>query len=98
MVLGVRSSADHPPLGRRHFWSNVAAVAYKEARVVRHDKALRAAVVAQPIMMFCLMGFALSNRPADVRWAVLDHSNTMLSRRVLREIETSGYFAAPRFV
>jgi ABC-2 type transport system permease protein len=73
-------------------------VAYKEASVVRHDKALLATVFAQPVMMFMLMGFALSNRPADVRWAVLDQSHTMLSRRVLREIETSGYFAAPRFV
>lgn len=73
-------------------------MAYKEASVVRHDKALLATVFAQPVMMFMLMGFALSNKPADVRWAVLDQSHTMLSRRVLREIETSGYFAAPRFV
>ena len=84
--------------GRRSFWSNVAAVAYKEASVVRHDKALLATVFAQPVMMFLLMGFALSNTPTHVRWAVLDQSNTTLSRRLLREIETSGYFDPPRSV
>ena len=84
--------------GRRSFWSNVAAVAYKEASLVRHDKALLATVFAQPVMMFLLMGFALSNKPADVRWAVLDQSNTALSRRLVEEIHATGYFVAPRSV
>jgi len=81
---------------RRSFWSNVAAVAYKEASLVRHDKALLATVFAQPVMMFLLMGFALSNKPADVRWAVLDQSNTTLSRRLVQEIQATGYFVTPR--
>jgi drug efflux transport system permease protein len=81
---------------RRSFWSNVAAVAYKEASVVRHDKALLATVFAQPVMMLLLMGFALSNKPANVHWAVLDESATTLSRRLVREIEGTGYFVAPQ--
>ncbi len=83
-------------LGR--FWSNVAAVAYKEASVVRHDKALLATVFAQPVMMLFLMGSALSNKPANVPWAVLDQNNTALSRRVLQEIQATGYFVPPRLV
>src|SRR5512135_1035375 len=82
--------------GTHHFWSNVAAVAYKEASVVRHDKALLATVFAQPVMMLLLMGFALSNRPANVPWAVLDQSNSAQSRRLLQEIQGTGYFVAPR--
>src|SRR5512143_2038790 len=83
--------------GRRHsFWSNVAAVAYKEASVVRHDKALLATVFAQPVMMLLLFGLALSNKPANVPWLVLDRSQTALSRRLVEEIQATGYFLPPR--
>jgi len=82
----------------RRFFSNVAAVAYKEASVVRHDKALLATVFAQPVMMLLLMGVALSNKPANVPWVVLDQSNTAMSRRLLQEIEATGYFVPPRLV
>jgi ABC-2 type transport system permease protein len=97
-VFAVGLRARQSSRGHRHFWSNVAAVAYKEANVVRHDKALLATVFAQPVMMFFLMGFALSNKPANVPWAVLDQSNTALSRRLLQEIEATGYFVPPRQV
>ena len=82
----------------RRFWSNVGAVAYKEASVLRHDKALVGMVLAQPIMMLLLFGFALSNKPANVPWAVLDRSQTALSRRFVEAIRTSGYFLPPRAV
>jgi len=76
----------------RSFLVNVAAVAYKEASVVRHDKALLATVFAQPVMMLLLFGLALSNKPANVPWVVLDQSHTALSRRLLEEIQATGYF------
>jgi ABC-2 type transport system permease protein len=79
----------------RRFWSNVAAVAYKEATVMRHDRALMAAVSAQPIMMLLLFSFALSNKPANVPWVVLDQSPSMLSRRLVQEIGETGYFLPP---
>jgi hypothetical protein len=82
----------------RNFWSNVGAVAYKEASVLRHDKALIGMVLAQPIMMLLLFGFALSNKPANVPWAVLDRSQTALSRRFVEAIRTSGYFLPPHAV
>ena len=77
---------------RPGFWSNVAAVAYKEASVLRHDKALLVMVFAQPLIMLMLFGFALSTKPRNVPWAVLDRSDTALSRQVIREIGVSGYF------
>ncbi len=78
------------------FFTNVAAVAYKEATVIRHDKALLATVFAQPIMMLMLFGVALSNKPANVPWVVLDQSQTSLSRRFIEEIRSTGYFLPPR--
>jgi len=82
----------------RQFLSNVAAVAFKEASVVRHDKALLATVFAQPLMMLFLMGVALSNKPANVPWAVLDQCNTAMSRRLVQDIQATGYFVPPRLV
>jgi len=78
------------------FWSNVLAIAYREARVVRHDRAFIGVVVMQPIMMLILFGVALSNKPANVPWAVLDRSQTALSRRLVAEISATGYFRPPR--
>ncbi|HVM97148.1 MAG TPA: ABC transporter permease [Candidatus Acidoferrales bacterium] len=83
-------------VGMRRFWSNVAAVAYKESTVVRHDKALLATVFAQPVMMLLLFGLALSNKPANVPWVVLDRSQTAMSRRLIEEIHATGYFLPPR--
>jgi len=76
-------------------WWNVVAVAYKEAAVIRHDKAFLSMVLLQPWMMFVLMSFVLSNKPADVRWGVLDQSHTALSRRLVQEIQATGYFLPP---
>lgn len=75
-----------------HFLSNVLAVAYKEASALRHDQAFLAAVLVQPIVMVLLYGYVISYKPANVPWAVLDHSRTAVSRRFLAEIESTGYF------
>ncbi len=80
------------------FWSNTWAVAYKEAVLLRHDRALIGMIFAQPLMMLMLMGFALSNQPTNVPWVVLDQSGTAESRRLVREIQTTGYFLEPRAV
>lgn len=80
---------------RGHFFSNVAAVAYKEASALRHDRAFIAAVFAQPIMMLLLFGLALSNKPANVPWALLDQSQTGASRRFVEAVQSTGYFLAP---
>ena len=85
-------------MSRPRFWSNVLAVAYREALVLRHDRAFIGVVVAQPIMMLVLMGMVLSNKPANVPWAVLDRSESPVSRRLVEEIQASGYFRAPRTI
>ncbi|HKE12919.1 MAG TPA: ABC transporter permease [Myxococcota bacterium] len=80
----------------KSFFSNVLAVAYKEAVVVRNDKAFVAMVFAQPIMMLLLFGFALTNEPKNVPWVVFDMSQTALSRRFLEDVFVTGYFERPR--
>jgi len=76
----------------RRFWSNVLAVAYREARVVRHDQAFLGVVLMQPIMMLVIFGLVLSNKPANVPWAVLDRSAGASARRLVAEVQATGYF------
>ncbi len=76
--------------------SNVLAMAYREFAVMRHDKAFLATVTVQPVIMLLLFGVALSNDPHNVPWAVLDRSETALSRRLIAEVEATGRFLEPR--
>ncbi|TMB00863.1 MAG: ABC transporter permease, partial [Deltaproteobacteria bacterium] len=82
----------------RRFWSNVLAVAYREARIVRHDRAFLGVVLMQPIMMLVIFGLVLSNKPANVPWAVLDRSADAVARRLVAEVQATGYFRPPRRV
>jgi len=91
----VNESQPHP---RPSFWSNVAAVAYKEATVLRHDKAVLATVLIQPIIMLLLFGGALSNQPANVPWVILDQSRSADSRRLIQSIQVTGFFLEPGYV
>ncbi len=78
--------------------SNIRAVAYREALVLRHDKGFVVTVISQPIMMLLLFGGALSYTPADVPWAVLDRSASAESRRFVEDVFSTGYFLPPRTV
>ncbi len=80
----------------RRFWSSIAAVAWKETQLLRHDKAFIGVVLIQPVVMLTLFGWALSNKPANVPWAVLDWSSTPTSRRLVQELMATGYFLPPR--
>jgi ABC-2 type transport system permease protein len=82
----------------RRFWSNVLAVAYKETLVLRHDRAFLMAVMVQPIIMLLLYGLGISNKPANVPWAVLDRSQSALSRQLVEEIRTTPYFLVPEAI
>jgi len=79
----------------REFLSNVAAVTYKEAAIIRHDRAFIATVCVQPIIMFLVFGAVVSNEPKNVPWGVYDQSQSSLSRRLVEEIQASGYFVPP---
>ena len=74
----------------RRFWSSIAAVAWKETQLLRHDKAFIGVVLIQPVVMLTLFGWALSNKPANVPWAVLDWRSTPTSRPLVQELMATG--------
>lgn len=78
--------------------TSIAAVAWREAAVMRHDRPLLVVIFAQPLMMLLLLGYALSNEPANVPWAVLDRSESAASRRLVQAAHATGYFLEPRAV
>lgn len=80
------------------FLRNVFGVAYKESMLLRRNPAVIASVISQPIMMLMLFGYALSSKPANVDWAVLDQSRSSVSRQLIAEIQASGYFRPRRDV
>lgn len=86
------------PAPRSRFWGNVFAVAYKEAMIVRHDRAFLAMVLLQPLTMFLILGYVLTTKPANVPWAVLDRDSSSVSRRLVAEIQATGAFLPPVFV
>jgi ABC-type Na+ efflux pump permease subunit len=77
------------------FWSNVFAVAYRETRVLRRDRTILGMLVAQPVMMLLIFGLVLSNKPRNVPWAVLDRSDTTVSRKLVHDLRATGYFLDP---
>jgi ABC-2 type transport system permease protein len=80
----------------KRFWSNVWAIAFKEARVLRNDPAVLTMMLIQPVVMVLLYGGVVSNTPAHTPWAVLDRAQTETSRRLVEAIQTTGYFVPPR--
>ena len=80
----------------RSLWSDVLAVAYKEAMVLRHDRPLIATLLVQPISFLIILGVAVSYTPRNVHWAVLDRSQTAVSRRLVSEIEDERLLPAGR--
>ena len=82
----------------RHFWSNVWAIAFKEARVLRNDPAVLTMMLIQPVIMTLLFGGVVSNTPANTPWAVLDRGRSETSRRLVEAVQTTGYFLQPRTV
>jgi ABC-2 type transport system permease protein len=84
--------------GLKRFVSNVLAMAYREGAVMRHDAAFMAVITVQPLVMLLLFGGALSNEPDNVPWAVLDQSRSEVSRRLVSDVQSTGYFLEPRAV
>ena len=80
----------------RSFTWNVLAVAYKETMLLRRNPLLIGAVIAQPVIFLFLFGFVLSSKPANVPWGVLDQSRSTISRRLVAEIQATGYFLPRR--
>ena len=51
---------------RPQFWSNVRAIAYREAQILRHDRAIVFSLIFQPILLLAIFGGVLSTELAYV--------------------------------
>jgi ABC-2 type transport system permease protein len=80
---------------RPQFWSNVRAIAYRETQILRHDRAIVFSLLFQPVLLLIIFGGVLSNKPQNVPWAVLDRSHTAVSRKLVADVRSMGYFLEP---
>ena len=81
---------------RAGFVSNVLALGYREASVMRHDRALISMIAIQPLMLLLISGFVLRNEPQDVPWLLLDRDASAASRALVADVRATGYFLAPQ--
>jgi ABC-2 type transport system permease protein len=79
------------------FW-NVMAVTRKEARTMRHNHALVAAILVQPILYLVLFGLAITNEVNNAAWVVYDQSQTALSRTFVTDLASMTALQEPRYV
>lgn len=68
------------------------AVAVKELLQLRRDRRTMLALLAMPVVLLLIYGFALSFDVRDIRLAVVDQSRTLASREVVEAFLKSGYF------
>ena len=65
---------------------NILAVTRKETRLMRHDRALLAAILIQPLLYLLLFGVAITNEVNNAGWVVYDQSRTDLSRQFVTDL------------
>jgi ABC-2 type transport system permease protein len=78
--------------------SNMLAVAYRQTLVLRHDMGFILSVMFQPVVLLLLYGLGISFKPSNVSWAVLDRTESATSRRLVEDVQTTGYFRPPERV
>jgi ABC-2 type transport system permease protein len=70
----------------------VFATAVKELLQLRRDWRTTLALLAMPVILLLIYGFALSFDVTDIRLGVVDQSRSQASRRVVEAFLKSGYF------
>lgn len=70
----------------------VLATTVKEFLQLRRDWRTALALLAMPVVLLMIYGFALTFDVTDIRLAVVDQSHTQTSRRVVEAFLKSGYF------
>ena len=74
---------------------NVLAMVRKEGRTMLHDHALLAAILAQPVLYLILFGLAITNDVNDAPWIVYDQSQSVISRRLIRDLSSMTALQPP---
>jgi len=64
----------------------------KELRQMLRDPKMRGALIAAPIIMLVMFGYAVNTDIRDTTTFVIDHDRTATSRELLEVFESTGYF------
>ncbi len=76
----------------KRFW----ALIQKESLHIIRDKRSLLILLAQPVMMMLIFGFALTNEVKDSKTAILDLAHDETSRLLIDRIDQSHYFSVTR--
>lgn len=79
---------------RRWFsWSRALSYSRRETLELRHDPLRATMALLGSIMLMCIMGYGISLDVENLKYAVLDHDQTGLSRNYALNLSGSRYFA-----
>jgi len=70
----------------------VLTILVKEFQELFRDPKMRAVVFFAPLIQILIFGYAATYDIKEIPTAVLDRSNSTLSRRLVNQLESSGYF------
>lgn len=77
-------------------WHRVLAIARKELRQLARDRLTAAFIVGMPLGQLLLFGYAINQDVRHVPTAVVDQSNTNVSRRLVGQLEATQTFQVVR--
>ena len=72
--------------------SNFTAMVLKEFKHVLRDQRSLFFLLAQPVMMILLFGFALSNEVKETKIIIVDHARDEVSKSLINRFEQNLYF------
>lgn len=75
-------------MNMQRFWSIVK----KEFIQIKRDKASFGIAIMMPLMMMLLFGYAVATQLEDISMLVLDQSNSVESRELIKSFENTSYF------
>ena len=70
----------------------ILSISRKEFLHIIHDPRSLIIIIILPIMQLVIFGYALNMEIQNVDMAVIDHSQTSVSRDLIRQFEGSKYF------
>ena len=70
----------------------IVTILVKEFQELIRDNKMRATVLVAPLIQILIFGYAVTYDIREIPTAVLDRGNSTLSRRLVNQLEASGYF------
>ncbi|MCK4765090.1 MAG: ABC transporter permease [Candidatus Aminicenantes bacterium] len=86
------------PEGIKTSWRRIFSVARKEIRQLLRDVFTMGFVVGVPAVQLLLFGYAINQDVRGIKTALVDHSNSFISRRLVGQLEATQTFRFSRRV